>query len=195
MTRIPPAEVGHRLEEFIRSKGWTKKEFARRVDINPANVSKYIRGALDVQHIVVQLIANGCDVKQLFFNEGKKGGGDGKSGVSPAIQELLQTSDEIAAAPVSNKGARLRWLQVSKRNGLGLYPVLASGDRVLLSSEAEIKDGDLVAVNTGKDEQILKIAHFDRDQVILRSVNPLVKPLAVPKMKASLSKVVLIKKR
>ena len=201
MVAVSPPETGHRLEEFIRSKGWTKKEFAEHMHISPANVSKYIKGVLDVQHIVVPLIANGCDVTKLFFNgerqpdtvESTKG--DGQFAESILLQELTHSSGKKDGKGDGNKSAGLQWLQVSKQNGMGVYPILASGDRVLLSRNAHIKDGDLVAAKVGIQKETLKIAYFDGGTVMLRSINPTVRPLALEITKVTLSKVVLVKKK
>lgn len=204
MTRVSSTEVGQRLVDFIHSKGWTKKEFARRMEINPANVSKYIKGELDVQHIVVPLIASGCDVTTLFFD----GSGrptmntpindppvDRRTVLSHTLMDLLDKSDSDRNSMSPGECSELRWLRVNKKNGAGVFPILISGDCVLLCSDSKVSDGDLVEVKMKKHDPTLKVAYFDHEMVMLRSINPLVRPIAANVQDVILSKVVLVRKK
>lgn len=204
MTRVSTSEIGRRLSEFIEAKGWTKREFARRMEINPANVSKYLKGDLDVQHIVVPLIANGCDVTSLFFDSPRQANhklavldpeSQGRLALDRAFGELLNISSSRNGAVAEDECANMRWLRVNKQNGLSVFPILISGDQVLLCEGAELADGDLVEVKIKNHEPTLKVAYFDNQTVILRSINPMVRPVAATKGDVLLSKVVLVKKK
>ncbi len=204
MTRISEKEVGRRLEDFIKAKDWTKKEFALRMGINPANVSKYIRGELDAQHIVIPLIANGCDVTRLFFDTTKTSAardllkdrfGTGSTTLGHTFSELLSMTVAGDHNITEDNCTQLRWLRVNKRNGLGVFPILVSGDRLLLCSNMDIADGDLVEAKVKGLDPTLKVAYFDRDTVMLRSINPTVRPIAALRKDVTLSKVVLVKKK
>ena len=56
------AEKGTRLELWWKLKGWSKAEFARRMQIWPQNVNKYFSGELDPTNLVETLMKEGCDV-------------------------------------------------------------------------------------------------------------------------------------
>jgi len=54
-----------RLSEWIAMQGWTKTEFAARMEIHPQNVSKYLSGALKIEGLYGKLMDNGCDIHWL----------------------------------------------------------------------------------------------------------------------------------
>jgi hypothetical protein len=58
------------LQEFFKYTGWTKSEFARRMNILPQNINKYLIGELDVQGIAINLLKEGCNLQWLFENSG-----------------------------------------------------------------------------------------------------------------------------
>lgn len=56
------SEIITRLKEFIKEKGWSKAEFARRLDIFPQDVNRYLTGVNDIQKILIKLHKVGCDI-------------------------------------------------------------------------------------------------------------------------------------
>lgn len=59
-------QIGSRLEQWFKGKGWTGREFAERMGINEGNVRKYFRGELDAQNLTAALFKEGCDVRWLI---------------------------------------------------------------------------------------------------------------------------------
>jgi transcriptional regulator with XRE-family HTH domain len=55
-----------RVLEFIKSKGWSKSEFARQMGVLPQNVNSYFRGDSDIQKLFIKLSELGCDINWLI---------------------------------------------------------------------------------------------------------------------------------
>jgi hypothetical protein len=65
------AERGARLEQWYKSKGWLKTEFAGKMHIWPQNVNKYFTGELDPTNLAEQLMKEGCDVNWIIDGRGE----------------------------------------------------------------------------------------------------------------------------
>lgn len=66
---MPEKEEGKRLAEWIKSKGWTKAEFARRMEILPQTVTKYVNGDVSVDNLAAKLMREGADVHWILTGE------------------------------------------------------------------------------------------------------------------------------
>lgn len=51
-----------RLQKWYEKKGWTKREFAKRMGVHETNISKYMDGRLDLVNIETQLRNEGMDL-------------------------------------------------------------------------------------------------------------------------------------
>jgi transcriptional regulator with XRE-family HTH domain len=58
-----------RLREWIDTKGWTNKEFAERMNIQPSHVAKYLDGRLNLKNLHLPLMREGCDLHWLETGE------------------------------------------------------------------------------------------------------------------------------
>lgn len=59
-------EIAVRLNVFIKSKNWNKKQFAEAMSIHAQNVSKYLSGELEVSNLFYKLHRFGCDINWLI---------------------------------------------------------------------------------------------------------------------------------
>jgi transcriptional regulator with XRE-family HTH domain len=66
---ITNKESGQRLSQWIANRGWTKAEFARRMEILPQTVTKYINGDVGVDNLVVKLLREGADIHWILTGE------------------------------------------------------------------------------------------------------------------------------
>lgn len=69
-------ESGKRLADWIASKGWTKAEFARRMEILPQTVTKYVNGDVSVDNLAVKLLREGADMHWILTGEKSEAGAD-----------------------------------------------------------------------------------------------------------------------
>ncbi len=86
------SEIITRLKEFIKQKGWSKAEFARRLEIFPQDVNRYLTGVNDIQKIIIKLHKVGCNIIWLI-----DGTASNNSIVSPpkGNNTLIQEKDSI----------------------------------------------------------------------------------------------------
>jgi len=66
------AERGARLKLWWKSKGWSKAEFAKRMNIWPQNVNKYFSGALDPTNLIEQLMKEDCNVVWIIAGQAEE---------------------------------------------------------------------------------------------------------------------------
>lgn len=61
-------EFGDRLKRLIHNKGMTQGQFARKLGVTEATLSRYIKGIHIPNALQVEQIANilGCDVNRLY---------------------------------------------------------------------------------------------------------------------------------
>jgi transcriptional regulator with XRE-family HTH domain len=91
------ADRGARLEQWWRSKGWRKSEFAERMKIWPQNVNKYFSGELDPTNLAEQLVKEDCDV--VWIIDGKTGGQSAGQGIvaeTPAVYSQNNVSKKVS---------------------------------------------------------------------------------------------------
>jgi transcriptional regulator with XRE-family HTH domain len=69
-------EAGQRLADWIASKGWSKAEFARRMEILPQTVTKYVNGDVGIDNLAVKLMREGADVRWILTGEKTEGSED-----------------------------------------------------------------------------------------------------------------------
>ena len=86
------AERGNRLESWWKSKGWSKAEFAQRMNIWPQNVNKYFSGELDPTNLIEQLMKEDCDVVWIIDGKAEK---EQRGMVAEAVAEYGKKSDRI----------------------------------------------------------------------------------------------------
>jgi transcriptional regulator with XRE-family HTH domain len=60
---------GRRLGEWIVSRGWSKAEFARRMEMKPQNVIRYLNGDVSIDNLAVRLMREGADINWLLTGE------------------------------------------------------------------------------------------------------------------------------
>lgn len=63
-------EIGGRVEEYRKILGLGRAEFARLLEKNPADYSKYLDGRLDPQGLFVALRKAGCDLNWVADGNG-----------------------------------------------------------------------------------------------------------------------------
>jgi len=78
-------ERGNRLEQWWKTKGWTKLEFARRMKIWPQNVNKYFSGQLDPMSLAQELYDEGCDL--IWILTGRSRQSAEQSAVAESVEE------------------------------------------------------------------------------------------------------------
>lgn len=74
-----------RLQKWYEKKGWSKREFAKRMDVHESNISKYMDGRLDLANLEVALLREGMDLH--WLQTGKKA----QSSESQAMLEMLHS--------------------------------------------------------------------------------------------------------
>jgi transcriptional regulator with XRE-family HTH domain len=62
-------DSARRLEEWIASKEWSKAEFARRMEILPQSVTKYLNGSVSIDNLAAKLIREGADIHWILTGE------------------------------------------------------------------------------------------------------------------------------
>jgi transcriptional regulator with XRE-family HTH domain len=79
-------ERGARLKTWWKSRGWSKAEFARRMEIWPQNVNKYFLGELDPMSLASKLIQESCDLTWII---------EGKTGIQPAARGMVAETSAV----------------------------------------------------------------------------------------------------
>lgn len=85
-------EAGTRLAEWIKSRGWSKAEFARRMEILPQTVTKYVNGDVSVDNLAVKLMREGADVHWILTGEKIESGEE--SAMLAMLKDMGITSSE-----------------------------------------------------------------------------------------------------
>lgn len=139
-------EIAGRLETFIKSKGWSKADFARTVGIHPQNANRYLRGSSDPRKIIINLIPHGLNPEWARTGKGE---------MCTDTEELKSYSKALKRVQKQNPSGLAR-----KDSGLyamppekGMAMALGSkmciegiqeGDMLVLDDEAIPRKGDLV---------------------------------------------------
>jgi transcriptional regulator with XRE-family HTH domain len=66
---MPISSSGLRLSEWIASRGWSKAEFARRMEILPQTLTKYLSGQVSIDNLATKLLREGADVQWIVSGE------------------------------------------------------------------------------------------------------------------------------
>lgn len=77
---------GARLELWWKSTGWSKVEFAQRMEIKPQNVNGYFSGKIDPTNLVENLMRNGVDIVWLI---------DGKTSKQIADEDITRKIEAL----------------------------------------------------------------------------------------------------
>lgn len=96
-------EIGNRLAEFAKSKGWTQIEFARLLGMSPQTLTPYLTGKIrpgDKQ--LPKLEELGCDIKWLLFGDEAT-----EETVQPLSPELVTNSINEKNTTMFSRGERL----------------------------------------------------------------------------------------
>ncbi len=205
-------KVGYRLEEYFKTTGLTKKEFAEKLDVQNTHLNRYFIGESNPVNLFDKLYEIGCDIDYLI--SGKKGReyipiheaernhfNEDKTykivGVIPAGVAEVTDHDWYETATLEYNPEDHAFIAVDEEFGFSMMPSINPGDLVLISFSAKIKNGDLVAARWDATKGALKI-YSDNPEIpgmaVLTSYNQAVAPIFVSKEKAKLYKVVLIKK-
>ena len=86
------------------------------------------------------------------------------------------------------------FIELTEEMAASMKPVLAAGDRVLISRLKHVTDGDLVAARWDDGPGAIKIFRDIDGKVGLWSINPSIEPMILPKKSVSVYKVVLFRK-
>ncbi|UZJ37356.1 MULTISPECIES: helix-turn-helix domain-containing protein [unclassified Prosthecochloris] len=139
-------DIASRLEIFIQSKGWSKADFARAVDIHPQNVNRYLKGSSDPRKIIINLIPHGLNPEWARTGKGEmyKDEAEFKS-YSKAVQRVQKQH----SGGLARKGSELYAMPPEKGMTMALGSKMCvegieEGDLLVLDDEATPKPGDLI---------------------------------------------------
>jgi SOS-response transcriptional repressor LexA len=203
-------EVGSRLREFGESNFKSLSKLAERLGMKPQSLQKYLNGtSIPGGEIIARLIDLGCDINWLFYGDDLQLRAYRKEILYPQEFKLLgripagyADYNDLSEWPEREKleydPDTHFFLKVDEEFGYSMMPLVSPGDLVLVSMEAKIKSGDLVAALWDKTKGALKIYNENKDIpdiIVLNSYNQAVEPIFLKKTKVKLYKVVLIEKR
>lgn len=207
--------LGQKLKQFCSGKFKTKKEFALALGISYENLYQYLEDkSKPGADFIAKLAALNCNLNWLFSDI------DETSYIPIEEIEKNKDSDRIyykilGMVPAGRADANKYndwyevedlqydprthfYLKVDAEFGYSMMPIINPGDKVLVSMDAKIKDGDLVAALWDETKGALKTVTYNPDipdTYVLISYNQAVPPIFVKKDKARIYKVVLIKKK
>lgn len=201
------AEIRDLLEQTDITQAW----LARKLGITPQKVNYHLAEAAELDYdlynemkkVLVPLTGHGERLTYIPISEAEKNGKDlikykifGRVPAGLAEVEEYpdwQESDDLYYDPRSHF-----YLQVDEEFGFSMMPLINPGDKVLISIDAKVKDGDLVAARWDGTKGALKIYKENpdiKDIIVLTSYNQAFEPLFLKKKDVKLFKVVLIKKK
>ncbi|HEX3075144.1 MAG TPA: S24 family peptidase [Ignavibacteriales bacterium] len=211
--------IGSRLEQFRVQSGFEKKkDFAEALSMTYEQLYEYL---IDKRKpgadILAKLSKLGCDINWLLTNQTVPPAQTGyvytespELNIAPREHEyrILATvpaglgemvdltewyqSDVLSFAPEDHA-----FIQVDKEFGYSMMPMINPGDLALISFSAKVKNHDLVAAKWDKTKGAIKVINFMEDNpnmAVLTSYNMAVQPIFIRMDRASIYKIVLIKK-
>jgi SOS-response transcriptional repressor LexA len=207
--------LGQKLKQFCSKKFKTKKEFAAALGMSYENLYQYLEDkAKPGAEFISKLATLNCDLNWLFSQEED-------TQYVPLEEEEKSKPEEhifykvLGMVPAGRADANKYndwyevedlyfdprthfYLNIDAEFGYSMMPIVNPGDKVLVSMNAKIKDGDLVAAIWDETKGALKTITYNPDipdTYVLMSYNQAVPPIFVKKDKAQIYKVVLIKKK
>lgn len=207
--------LGQKLKQFCSKKFKTKKEFAAALGMSYENLYQYLEDkAKPGAEFIAKLASLNCDLNWLFsqeedtqyvpVEEEEKSKPDGHTfykvlGMVPAGRaDANKYNDWYEVEDLYFDPRTHFYLNIDAEFGYSMMPIVNPGDKVLVSMNAKIKDGDLVAAIWDETKGALKTVTFNPDipdTYVLISYNQAVPPIFVKRDKARIYKVVLIKKK
>ncbi|MDP4116318.1 MAG: S24 family peptidase [Bacteroidota bacterium] len=207
--------IGQKLKQFCSTKFKTKKEFAAALGMSYENLYQYLEDkAKPGSDFIAKLAALNCDLNWLFSQSDEYNyiPLDEASGIKESDRTFYKILGMVPAGKADankyNDWFEVEdlyfdpkthfYLKVDEEFGYSMMPIINPGDKVLVSMNSKVKDGDLVAALWDETKGALKTLTYNPDipdTYVLISYNQAVAPIFVKKDKARIYKVVLIKKK
>ncbi len=205
--------IANRLEEVRVHLGLKKREFASFLGIHANSYTNYIHGSRDIPLEILRKVSNAYNISYEWLINGT--GSMNKSSVLKeteyeygsdnyhfCVTEGIPAADEIKKI---TKQHRLSFrndspdtqflLSIIAGSEYLASPFVSRGDLLLCSSEAGIKDGDLVAARWSKTKSGIRICNYnknDRNSLVLTALNQASPPLVIERGEVRIYKVLMI---
>ena len=185
-------DFGNRLKAVIKRHGFTQREVARRLNINPVSMTNYVKGRIPRSEILYELCnLLGVSVGELLVGEEITAGKvlpveevykDMKAiplvGTVPAgaLAEIWEHPAEVIYEPVrcSESAFAVRIM------GDSMEPVLQEGDVAIVEPARVVKDGDVALVRAGGQVTVKKVL-IRQSMLILQPFNHRHDPIVLTK--------------
>ena len=166
------------LLQHIRARGYppTVREIGAHLGISGPKGAKKFLDILERKGYIRRSsgISRGIEVLQPAVQEGLMVPIVGRIRAGSPILAVENLAGEIAVDPSLSKGQNVFFLKVEGESMIDAH--IQDGDYALIRSQPTAENGDIVAVLIG-EEATLKKFYRQRDRIILRPANPMMRPI------------------